>query len=51
MKKEYLKPELIDMNEQIGHGAGCRTGSGAVGCQAGNAATDLCGMGNGGRAT
>lgn len=48
MKKEYLKPELIDLNETagLGHTATCRNGSGAYDpCQVGTGASESCIMG------
>jgi hypothetical protein len=48
--KEYHKPELIDLNEQPGHGAaaGCANGSGnSSGCITGNAAGNTCNSGPG----
>jgi hypothetical protein len=52
MRKEYSKPELMDLNENAGFGdTYCRTGSGNSVCQVGNAAGQICGMGNGGLAT
>lgn len=53
MKKNYSKPELIDLNEKTGrgNGNGCRNGSGNTsGCFNGNAALGSpfsCGVGNG----
>lgn len=48
MKKEYSKPELIDLNEQTGYGRGCVSGSGnVIGCFNGNAAGRECTTGAG----
>lgn len=54
MKGEYLKPELIDLNHQGGHGQrGCENGSGdTIGCANGNIATgEGCVTGNSGEDT
>lgn len=51
MKKDYIKPVLVDLNEQTGHGGGseCRNGSGDQGdCYSGNVAGRYCYIGNGG---
>jgi SynChlorMet cassette protein ScmA len=47
MKKEYVKPDLIDLNEKTGLGrVPCENGSGAAGyCDTGNAAGFFCGTG------
>jgi hypothetical protein len=49
MAKEYVKPELIDLNEQTGTGrADCMNGSGdAAICQTGTAAGTYCLGGSG----
>ena len=48
MKKEYSKPELIDLNEQTGLGSNCRNGSGEKGlCTAGTIAGSGCNAGTG----
>lgn len=52
MKKEYSKPELIDLNEETGlGGSNCETGSGASGaCISGNmAVTGFCNTGISGK--
>ncbi len=49
MKKVYVKPELIDLNEQtgIGKGSECRNGSGDKGdCYSGNVAGAYCEVGS-----
>lgn len=49
MKGEYSKPELIDLNDETGHGnPDCMNGSGnAAVCQIGTAAGSTCIGGSG----
>lgn len=49
MKKDYVKPELIDLHESTGHGLpNCTSGSGASGnCLNGNFPGSECQNGSG----
>ena len=51
MKSDYIKPDLIDLNDRTGHGDECRNGSGNTGgCFNGNVASGSpfnCSIGNG----